>query len=864
MLLPKPPPHRFVGRSRHLLALERLLLTQRYGVLLGEGGEGKTALGVEAARWLLRIQRVQRVVFVSLEKATHRDAVLDAIGRQLVGKNYSVAPFGEDWEQACLPVDRALRAERTLLLLDNMETVLPPRPGGLLGEYDPDRLAALLALFQRLQGVGESRLLFTSREQMPAPFEANHLDIGSLEKWDAVEMVKNILLRANVEPEIGAALDKEARLLELVQSVHCHARTLTLLAPELARRTVLQTTEALHRLMADLEAKHPGERERSLYAGVALSLNRLSPTVRQAIRPLGVFQGGGHLVVIGQVLGIEEPGHLLPLVEELLQSGLCDLHENGYLTFHFALAPFLWGELSESEQQAAQRRWLEGEAAFADSLERQISQDAQRSATLTLLDLNNLLAGLELAASQWPAERVLPWVSDLNAALRDLGKPSALRQVESVRARLVGQLGEGWSHLRFITEQGHIENRGQEGDMGGALTSAQSLLQRCLAAGEAAYPEAAYDLALAYTMAGLYTCEVGAAAQAIPLLQEARVRFQALGAENPEARLMAANALSVLGNSWLAQGKLEEAARCYEQAADESKQEGNLRDVAASKGQLGTVRMHQRRYPEALAAHQEARALFTRLQEPASLATSWHQMGMVYEKMHAWEEAEAACRESLQIETTLNDTAGMASTLCQLGNLFDAQGRWEEAVVHYRQAADRYVRLQDQAGEGLVRNNLAGTLVKLGRLEEARQEIQRAIKCREPSGHAAELWKSYNILAAIETADGQPVAAAQARLQARKLFAQYRRDGGENHNPGAKWCQAVANAIAQGNGPQAQAQLGQVAKDPQQPAWAKTLSAVLLAILSGQRQPALADTPGLDYDDAVEVELLLEKLGGSV
>ncbi|MBF0162506.1 MAG: tetratricopeptide repeat protein [Magnetococcales bacterium] len=860
--LPEPPPHRFVGRSRHLLALERLLLTQRYGVLLGEGGEGKTALGVEAARWLLRIQRVQRVVFVSLEKATHRDAVLDAIGRQLVGKNYSVAPFGEDWERACLPVERALEAERTLLLLDNMETVLPPRPGELLGEYDPERLTALLALFQRWQGVGESRLLFTSRERLPEPFDAayNHLDIGPLEEWDAVEMVKNILLRANVTPELGDALDKEARLLELVQSVHCHARTLTLLAPELARRTVLQTTEALHQLMAALEKQYPGERERSLYAGVALSLNRLSPTVRQAIRPLGVFQGGGHLGVIGQVLGMEKP-QLLPLVEELLQTGLCDLHDNGYLTFHFALAPFLWGKLSASEQQAAQQRWLEGEEVFVGFLERQKHQDAQLSATITLLDLNNLLAGLERAASQWPAERVLPWVSRLSTALQNLGKPSALRQVETIRARLVGQLGEGWSRLRFNATINHIQNREQMGELGEALTAAQSLLQRCLAAGEAAYPEAAYDLALAYSNAGQYTHRVGNAAQAVPLLQEARVRFQKLGAEDRNARLMAAAALNNLGDCWRDLGKLEEATRCYEQSINEDEREGNQHGMAVSKGQLGTVLMYQRRYPEALTTHQEARATFAQLQDPVSLAISWHQMGILYGQMQEWTEAETAYREALQIKTTLNNTASMASTLAQLGNLFNTQGRWEEAVAHYRQATDRYVRVQDQAKEGIVRHNLADALRQLGRLEEARQEIQRAIACEQPFGHAAEPWKSYNILAAIETTASQPTAAAQAHLQARKLFAQYRRDGGENHGTGAEWCQAVANAIAQGDGPQAQAQLEQVAKHPQLPAQAKTLSSVLLAILSGQRQPALADTPGLEYEDAVEVELLLEKLG---
>ncbi|MEW6220938.1 MAG: hypothetical protein AB1634_15595 [Thermodesulfobacteriota bacterium] len=47
--LPDPPAHHFQGRSRELLALERLLLLEDYAVVLGSGGAGKTTLAVELA-----------------------------------------------------------------------------------------------------------------------------------------------------------------------------------------------------------------------------------------------------------------------------------------------------------------------------------------------------------------------------------------------------------------------------------------------------------------------------------------------------------------------------------------------------------------------------------------------------------------------------------------------------------------------------------------------------------------------------------------------------------------------------------------------------------------------------------------------
>ena len=83
--LPEPPAHSFIGRSRELLALERLLQTQTppehsYVVVRGQGGEGKTTLAAELARWMVRTNRFRRAAFVSLEQYTDARSVLDQPG----------------------------------------------------------------------------------------------------------------------------------------------------------------------------------------------------------------------------------------------------------------------------------------------------------------------------------------------------------------------------------------------------------------------------------------------------------------------------------------------------------------------------------------------------------------------------------------------------------------------------------------------------------------------------------------------------------------------------------------------------------------------------------------------------------------
>jgi hypothetical protein len=122
--LPSAPETGFIGRSRELLALQRLLHDERYAVVRGQGGEGKTALAAEFARWMVRSHQIRRAAFVSVETHSNRDAVLDAIGRQLV-PDYSVATF-DHLEKAILPVERALAEQSTLLVVDNMESILLP------------------------------------------------------------------------------------------------------------------------------------------------------------------------------------------------------------------------------------------------------------------------------------------------------------------------------------------------------------------------------------------------------------------------------------------------------------------------------------------------------------------------------------------------------------------------------------------------------------------------------------------------------------------------------------------------------------------------------------------------------------------
>ncbi len=875
--LPREPETSFVGRSRELLALQRLLRTERYAVVRGQGGEGKTALAAEFARWLVRSQQVDRAAFVSVETHGHAAAVLDALGRQLVGKDYSVAAF-DTLEKALQPVERALAEQATLLVVDNMESVLLPpfmaeETPSALSEDARDELDAILKLCGRLNAMGDTRLVFTSREALPAPFAAQRQrrELHRLDRDDAVKLIERVLNAAGGDG--GGTSDAAREQIEaLVDAVHCHARTLTLLAPALRERGVEATRQSLIELMAEMDrqiahlpADDPRRREKSVFASVELSLRRMSDANRDKARVLGVFHGGVQLGLLRTMMHWEE-ADVGALAGELIATGLATPNRYNHLTLNPALCPYLRGRMDAAERAALTARWVEAMRKYADFLVRQRSQNTELAATLTGLELPNLFSLLDIVQRARDAEATIALATSLYSLLQNAGKPRLLARVGQVRDAaakdLERALGDAWNHARFQAARTRIEQQLDGGRMRDALEGAQALLGRARTAGGQAYAEAGYDLAGAgFTLARVLQT-TGGAEQALPLLDEARQRFEAVARERPGigAEGMASVCLTEQGDCLRHLGRLDEAAAAYEEAIRRAEQRGADREVAVGKNQLGTVRLQQRRYPEALAAYAQARERFFALDEPGSVAVSWHQTGMVYQDAGQPEAAEDAYRKSLAIEVRIGNIAGQASTLCQLGILYDLGfGLLEGTVRFFRQGADTYAELPDIAGEGRTRSNLAEALRKLRRLDEARQEIRRAIECGAQFGHASEPWKTWAVLAGIEKDAGSPAAAAQAKQKAIASYLAYRRDGGENHDAPGRICLAVTQSLLAGDPAQAATLLQQLAANPDA-AWLLPFIRALQAIVAGSRDRSLADAPELDFSMAAEILLLIEAL----
>jgi tetratricopeptide (TPR) repeat protein len=877
-LPPEPVDTGFVGRSRDLLALERLLRQQRWAVVRGQGGEGKTALAAELARWLVRSQQVRRAAFVSVELCSHKDAVLDALGGQLVGSDYSAAKY-ESPEQALLPIERALREQPTLLVIDNMESVLLPPyldTPDLLSEEAALELQEILALAERLLRAGETRLVFTSREALPAPFDAQpqRWELRQLSKADAVALIERSLAAGESSAATGAeagasALEARREEIEaLVDAVQGHARTLALLVPELRRRGVAATQADLVELMekmqgqvAQLPTDDPRRREQSLFASVELSLRRLSAANREGVRVLGVFHGGVDLDVLRAMTGWES-AVVEGLAMELVGTGLATANPYNHLSLNPALCPYLKASLSEEERQALTAGWLEAMSSYLRYLYQQQRQNAELVATLTLLELPNLFALLDRSLAVAEPATTIERTSSLYSLLKMLGKPRLLERVARVREAAAAALGECWSHARFEASRTRIEQQLAAGQLREALAGAEQLLQKAQAAGEAAYAGADYDLAAGFFFLGRVLTVSGGAQEALPLLQEAGQLFEAIAHKRPGvgAEQMASVCLGEQGNCLFLLGHYDAAGAAFEGEIRRAEQRGDRRSIAVGKSQLGSVLLKQRRYAEALEAYKQARDTFSRLNEPGDVAESWHGLGMVHEEASQAEEAEEAYNQSLEIKVRLGDQAGQAATLGQLGVLYDRTlQRPKHAVAFYQRAAEIYCNFGDTLREGRQWSNMGNALCKLHRFEKARQAILRSIDCFAPFGHTGLPWKSWAILADIETASGNGAAAVDARQQAIEAFLAYRRDGGENERGTSQLALAVLQGLTSGDPGEAASMLQQLAANPQA-AFLLPYITALKAIIAGSRDRSLADDPALHHSHAAEVLLLIEAL----
>ncbi len=280
------------------------------------------------------------------------------------------------------------------------------------------------------------------------------------------------------------------------------------------------------------------------------------------------------------------------------------------------------------------------------------------------------------------------------------------------------------------------------------------------------------------------------------------------------------------------------------------------RSIGAIQGQLGTLALEQGDLAEAVRRYQEALALFQRLREPAMEAVVQHQLGLAFQQARQWEQAERHYRESASLKERHGDLAGAAQTWGNLAAVCQQSGRPEAAETWYRKAIEGGKATGDTLGVSKWLNNLANLLQQQpDRLNEARRLAEEALAIDETlDPGAAEIWKTYTLLAQIADRQSRPDAANAYRRQARDAKRRFAGTAHElkRHRP---LIAATVQAVAK---PEQAPALNAALTEMEQHGWTHLVAAIR-RILSGERDADSLCAP-LDLEDAMIIETILQAL----
>jgi len=848
--LPKAPEAGFFGRPRELWEIERWFADQtRRITITGFGGQGKTALALEAGRWLTRTGLFGAAVFVDYSRVQARDAVAVAVSN--IG-----SVLGESLPNADAAT-KALEKTPTLVILDNLEALAA------------EPLQALLDAAVAWSTAGGSRVLCTTRrpdfKHEDYKVEGTNIHrrivldgLGSKKAPDDALQWCATLMNLGDAPTVPAPA-REA-LIELFDRVKFHPLSIRVLAQQLKSRRPANLGERLEQLLsAGGGAAGNEDTPAGLLASLQLSLDKLDAAARQVLPRLGIFHGGAIQSELLSVTEIPE-SEWSPLRRQLEAAALIK-PENvpgvgvPFLRFHPTLAPMLWAQLDEAERPrlttAHRRRYY----ALSTYLYNEDQRNPHQARAIAWRELPNLLYAVHAALDAGDPDAGT-FATNVN---RFLGTIFGLKQeAEALLAQAQTAAGAVGSEAWYLAQSNRGEQLLAEGQVAQATEVFQVILEQL---GETSSYERAVTLSRlgrCFRAGGRPDLAAQSATDAIAVCGELE--------QTDTVKRHRGAMLTDKADTLRDQGKYAEARQAYEDSlAVKQGIGGDKRGDGVVLGQLGTLAMLEGDLQEAADRYRAALALFQQLGEPESEGKLWHLIGSTYYRAGQWDEAERHYREAARIYQQCGDRVNLAMTWNQLALVSEMAGKPEAAERWYRKEIEVDRRNPNELAPDL--NNLASLLrTQPGRLAEARQLAEKALdikKTLDPA--AAEIWMTYGLLGEIaeKEAEDATEAARRAQLQAearehRRLAREAKRNFAGTRHELKQHLPLILGAIMGVQEPERREELEKALPGLEKGGWT-SLVAAIRRILAGDRD-ADALCTDLDLEDSMIVETILRGL----
>ncbi|WP_374101347.1 tetratricopeptide repeat protein [Pseudanabaena sp. lw0831] len=594
------------------------------------GGYGKSALAVKFKEQLAPDWRVLWVSFIQpYSLAQFGRWLLEQLGRD----------YDEKWDEETLigQIIEGLIAEPCLLVLDNMETVIPAEGKSVYGQF----------LSQWLGNGGNSKLLLTSREQ--PVFSANlrsrcyWLALKGLAEADAMRLVTEDYGLTGTQEELAHfvnQMDRHPLLMQLVSSW---------MREELGEGVGVTEAENLGLDLFTVEGYHR-DTETCVREVVAASLARLSARLGDILKRLSVLRG------------IFELGLAQGLTAEVTDAEL------RYLARLSLLQEF------PPEPLKGKRRRFQFLPLISMVVQQQADSELLRSAHQAALDY--FLA--HLPAPPWES------LADLTAYLEGFYH--------------AGELGEWLLAFDILNEErgGEGENKSVEEflKLQGFYRQQAQLYEQVIAGSQreqVCYRNSLSSLGLCYDSLGQYEKAIAHHQQYHDISEEIGDRqgvaislgnlgncYYSLGqyekaiayyqqchdiSEEIGDRQRVASSLGNLGICCRSLGQYEKAIAYHQQCQDISEEIGFRQGMAISLGNLGICYKNLGQYEKAITLYQQYQDISEEIGDRQGVAISLGNLGDCYNSLGQYEKAIVYQQQSLEISKEIGDQLGVAYSL---------------------------------------------------------------------------------------------------------------------------------------------------------------------------------------------------------
>ena len=665
----------FLGRTHELAQLQTLVRERTYRLitLVGQGGAGKTRLGLALARSQLPYF-AHGVHFVSLVGVHSAENIPHTIANNL---KLTLAGESPPLQQLC----RYLHERELLLVLDNIEQLLAQD-------------ATLDMILELHRAAPDLVLLVTSRSQLwvraetvfsvgglsyPVHQQAQALGARDLAaSYDAIRLFDERSQRLNFNFTLQKELRDVIRICQLVDGLP--------LGLELAaaNSAITSCAEVANRLEASIKSlatrmRDMPARQRSLRAAFEYSWHLLSPVSQRILTQLSIFRDDFSSEMVTAIV----PAATGEQLQLLKRHSLLSRESAGRYRLHEMVRQFAATRLDSAEKPILETHYLQTYLTYLTGQQPTLEGAEPHTAVVKLRpDFNNMLHAWQLAL--------------------DHTSFTLLRTTIQSFAILL--------HLRSLHHLG------------------RQLFDRAIRATQSSnHPEADQARAHIQIEGARFLMRLSQYDETIQLTDEA-IRL----ADAYNDKWAVGNAANVQAEAWWRKGAYQTALDVLQQ--HRASVACSQRLLGSYYFNLGRIYQLQRQFDAADCHLQNALSMWQQIGHKRFEATTLSALGVMRLDEQVYVEASQYFQQALEIAQQIEDRYLTALAHVSLAGVMLNSQQYDVAKAHSLEAYSYFQDSGDLAHLSLVLNNLGWVHYNLNELSHADEVLQRALQYAESSG----------------------------------------------------------------------------------------------------------------------------------